>query len=243
MIVTRTEESRRFIGRLDEGADLITSLADVCRQHRITCGEIRGSGYVRNARPFNYDAAARKLTVPEEPMKGPFTVAGANGTASQQDDDTTVHLYGTLVGPDGALVSGRLASAEVIVFEFVISAFDDIVLIRSQDKQNGLDQWLQLKAANDASLPDGPDSAEALREDLDENALNELDDVAANPGDILEHPRFGRCIIVHQADEDRLSVRLENQRVVDLHLGLVRLSIARREGDATVYRARILKKH
>jgi predicted DNA-binding protein with PD1-like motif len=241
MILTRSGAGRQFIGRLDSGADLVESLEEVCRQHGIVTCEFRGSGYFESARLYRYDPSKRALTLPDAAVAGPLTVTAAHGTASQKGKDTEVHIYGTLVDGRGNTYGGRIAAARVLTFEFTISSYDDIVLIRSADKNTGLDQWLQVRAPGE-STPLHAEANAQPDEAANADEAHELDEVITNPGDILEHPRFGRCVVVHQPDEDRVTVRLENQRTVDLHLGLVRLSIVRRDGDATVYRARILRK-
>lgn len=244
MILTQSEVRRRFVGRLDTGNELVSTLSDACRQHHVACAEIHGSGYLRKARLVHYDATTMETSVPESFIQGPLTIAAAHGTASQRDGDTVVHLHAVLVDGGGRTWAGLLADAEVIAFEFTISSFDDIILIRDVDRATGLAQWLQLRAPGEelalpgSELPDGQYDEQGW-----EATGDEPDEVTTTPGDILEHPRFGRCIVVNQPDFERVTVRLENQRTVDLHLGLVRLTQLRHEGDATVYKARILRKH
>lgn len=243
MILTRTDLGRHFVGRLDAGSELVSTLEDACRQHRIACGEVRGSGYLRKARIVRYDAITRETSVPEAHIQGPLTIAAAQGTASQHAGDTVVHLHAVLVDGAGRTWAGRLADAEVIAFEFVATSFDDIVLIRNEDRATGLPQWLQLRAPDDPHGHHGAPPETLVDDAQDETGAEEPEEVSTSPGDILEHPRFGRCVVVNQPDFERVTVRLENQRTVDLHLGLVRLTAVRKEGPATVYKARILRKH
>lgn len=242
MILTKSEQTRQFVGRLDLGAELVSTLLEACRQHQVACGELRGSGYLRRARLVHYDPTTHQTTVPETWIQGPLALGSVHATISQQDGDTSVHLHAVLVEPGGRCWAGQIAEAEVISFEFVITTFDDIVLIRGNDRSTGLDQWLQLRAPGEPPATREDGHRRAAPESQDDDVGDDVDEVMTRPGDILEHPRFGRCVVVNQPDEERISVRLENQRTVDLHLGLVRLSVLRREGAATVYKARILRK-
>lgn len=243
MILTKSELGRRYVGRLDLGSELIATLLDACRQHHIVCGEIRGTGYLSRARLVHYDATTHQTSIPEAWIDGPLSLGSAQGTVSQLENDASVHLHAVLVDSGGRSWAGQIADADVISFEFVIDTFDDMVLIRGDDRATGLSQWLQLRSPGEPPLPPEAPSRPPTAESDADDGRDEVDEVMTSPGDILEHPRFGRCIVVNQPDEERVTVRLENQRTVDLHLGLVRLTVLRREGAATVYRARILRKH
>src|SRR5690606_22884942 len=104
------------------------------------------------------------------------------------------------------------------------------------DPRTGLDPWRHvefgegpLKAPDDRTIPllephtvpapaaqPSPGKAAVLTPDEPSIAH----DLEITEGDILNHPTLGRCDVVSTSDEERLSIRLESGRVVELHLGL-----------------------
>lgn len=62
-------------------------------------------------------------------------------------------------------------------------------------------------------------------------------EVALKPGDLLEHPKFGRCEVLRVDEgEERVSVRLANGRFVELGLAVLHLEHVRDEGSRALYK-------
>lgn len=75
---------------------------------------------------------------------------------------------------------------------------------------------------------------------IDEDEDDFEDDAQLSPGDIIEHPRFGRCIAERiEGDDEYVHVRLRNRNVVRLSLDVVTLELLGAEDGHQVFRARI----
>ncbi|MDY0001123.1 MAG: DUF296 domain-containing protein [Polyangia bacterium] len=96
-----------------------------------------------------------------------------------------------------------------------------------------------------AELPIRPDrearAAEdpAAEEDLESDGGGD-DYVDLEPGDLIEHPRFGRCRVERVEGKDEfVHVRLRNRNLVRLSLDVITLELIGSEGGHQVFRARI----
>ena len=59
MIVAESRRTRRLVGRLDKGVDVLEGLAEVCRLHRVRSAEVRAQGAFDEALT-EFDLAAIK---------------------------------------------------------------------------------------------------------------------------------------------------------------------------------------
>jgi hypothetical protein len=67
----------------------------------------------------------------------------------------------------------------------------------------------------------------------------EVDEPDLAPGDVLIHPHFGRCRVAKAGDDEKIKVRLPTGRLVDLHLGVMRLFRCPDEDGKRVFKARV----
>ncbi len=67
----------------------------------------------------------------------------------------------------------------------------------------------------------------------------EVDEPDLAPGDVLIHPHFGRCRVAKAGDDEKIKVRLPAGRLVDLHLGVMRLFRCPDEDGKRVFKARL----
>jgi predicted DNA-binding protein with PD1-like motif len=225
LIVMKSKESRRIIGRLDTGNDIYIALKELCRTQELLTAEIRGVGYLSSARLAVYDPDAATFIEDEEAM-GPVQVLSLMGNVSQRKGEPSLHLQTTLclLGPKGgAIRGGRLLSGLVADFEFVIDTIDDFALVREYDKETGLYPWLNIVPKDGhISSDDEIDRTDFLPGRLGARPSEDEPEYELNADDTLVHPRLGTCTLL-SADDDRASIRLENGRIVELHLGLLRL--------------------
>jgi len=247
MIFMQSRQSRRFIGRLNPGDELITALKDTCRDNGIRCGEVRATGFLEDVvlEVFHHGQHRYRPLV-----LGPvaYQLTSFVGNISMLDDQTVVHVHATLLpdlGSGGAtLVGGRLKEATVVALEFVLDTFDDFTLLRKLDEETGFEQWVQLDLAGDRGTrlpPARPAAAAAAdaRRAAARAAASEESETAGggddedeedgesfelHAGDILEHPRLKRCQVV-SSDGERATIRLQNGRSVELHLSVVSLTL------------------
>jgi predicted DNA-binding protein with PD1-like motif len=246
MIFFQGQQNRRFLGSLQEGCDLVRALEDRCREYRIRCGDIRGAGHLRDVQLAHYDPIKKELIAEATRRAGPFTLVSLEGTISHAaSGGTQLALYGMLTDgrTGGNPFGGRIVSADVFYLEFAVQSLDDVTFVREQDPQSGLPVWLNVQT------PRRPEHGETehrkpMRTDRvtwDESSALD-DEVELSPGDILDHPRLGRCVVESEADDDRIRIRLANDRIVDLHLGLVSLTVTGQESGKTVYSVRVRRR-
>jgi predicted DNA-binding protein with PD1-like motif len=220
----KSKQCRRFIGRLDTGSDVYTALKELCSEQELLTGDIRGLGYLQDARLAIYDPETATFIEDEEPT-GPVQVLNLTGNVSQRKGEPSLHLQATvlLLGQAGMIRGGRLLSGTVADFEFVIDSVDDFTLVRVYDPETGLYPWLNIiskEGANEeASIID---RNEFLPGRLSVRPADDEPEYELRPDDTLIHPRLGTCTVVH-ADEFRASIKLESGRTVELHLGLMQL--------------------
>jgi predicted DNA-binding protein with PD1-like motif len=316
MFVAMSQRSRRFVGRLDRGQELFAALRTFCREHDVKSGEIRASGLLGSAELAPYDREARGYAAPRR-LRAFFELIHLHGTVAVRDGEVTLSLHATLArdnqdrGGGIDILGGLLLAAEVLSCEFVLEAFDDVVLVREFDPTVGIYALArsearsfvreEVSAPRPAPLPLGvvpvaerprpqpapvrpvPREPEVLRarpvkpapkipegrppprpsaspeavpqaeaapsEPTWEDAvrrsvqLGESSDGVLSLGDIIEHPRFGRCE-VERIDEgaERVAVRLSNGRTVELGLEVLRLEHLRKEGARQYFRAHPAKR-
>lgn len=236
MIFMQSRQSRRFIGRLNPGDELLTALTDTCRDNGIRCGEVRATGFLQDVvlevfhhgqhryRPLVLGAVAYQLT-------------SFIGNISMLDDQTVVHVHATLLpdlgSGDSTLIGGRLKEATVVALEFVLDTFDDFTLLRKLDEETGFEQWVQLHLAGDrrtaVSVPvqrptaTSPAAPAPVPEPDDEDDDEDAETIELKPGDILDHPRLKRCEVV-SSDGERAVIRLQSGRAAELHLSVISLT-------------------
>lgn len=110
--------------------------------------------------------------------------------------------------------------------------------------------WAEVAAASAAiqrdpvELPMRPDRETRTGEedppDMDEEEENAGDYVDLEAGDIVEHPKFGRCRVERVEGEDEyVHVRLRNRNTVRLSLDVISLELIGSESGHQVFRARI----
>lgn len=81
-----------------------------------------------------------------------------------------------------------------------------------------------------------PTSASAEAEEDDGYEV----DLSLEPGDIIEHPKFGRCVVARlEGGDEYVHLRLRNRNIVRLSLDFVGLELIGAEDGHQVFRARI----
>ena len=63
-------------------------------------------------------------------------------------------------------------------------------------------------------------------DDDDDDFAADDDEYEVEAGDFLEHNRFGRCSVLN-SDGERVTVRMENGRVAELHLSVLTLNLTK----------------
>ena len=228
MIFMQSRKTRRFIGRLNTGQEIITSLRAVCTEQQIRCGEMRATGFLTDVVLEVFDHGQRRYR-PVVLGSVPYQLTSFLGNVSILDGRTTVHIHVTLLpdlaSGDTTLVGGRLKEGRVVALEFTVDSFDDFTLVRRLDPETGFEQWVELDFAeartggDDGGDDDGFEGDELDAEEEEEEEIEEL-----NPGDVLDHPRLKRCEVV-SCDGERAVIKLESGRSAELHLSVIQLEL------------------
>lgn len=232
MIVMNSKAVRRLAGRIGD-AELMASLQVVCRNHAIRTAEIRGIGYLRSAVLAVYDAGSDTFVTAEEPTPA-AQILSLLGNVSREGDNLSLHLQVMLLigeGADQRVVGGRLLGADVVDLEFFVDCIDDFAFVRAPGSA-GLAPWLQIDSAHHTPQ-DEPDTprVDFLPGRLGARPEDGEQEYELHEGDALQHPRLGACVVLDVPDEDRASIKLKSGRIVELHLGLLKLKRERRDAD------------
>lgn len=143
MLVKTVDRGRIIMGRLRKGADLITSLTQVCLEEDVQLGVVRAIGAVARARVGFYDQLNRAYRYLE--FDRPHEIISLEGNISRKDGQPFVHAHIALMSEDGRMVGGHLAEGtEVFACEFVITEFiyeEDRTFERVFDEETGLFLW------------------------------------------------------------------------------------------------------
>ena len=238
MILTQTHKRRSFVGSLNVGTDVVDALRSLCVDNTILCGLVQATGYLRDVQLRTYDATTKSWKDPLV-LPGSFHVASFSGTISLIERQTRIrcHVLGTSLGagPTPVVVSGEIMAGEVVNIEFGLEAIDDIRLYRARDERSGLDGWLHVEFAQPGA-PVRPPERIVLPEPVVEEPERRAPAAASKaadstidirPGDFLNHPTLGRCAVAGLEVDERLTIKLESGRLVELHTGLIDISPAR----------------
>jgi predicted DNA-binding protein with PD1-like motif len=225
VIVAESTRHRRFVGRLDPGADLLSQLTDACRTHDVRAGELRVTGTVEDA-----TVGERRLAGPAEILS--FAAVVRNGV---QAAVSLAHA--------GAVVGGRLGAARVVACDFVLDAYDDLPAEKPAPsfEAPARTTWSDVVAASERR-PEQPAAVRPAVNLPDDNDDSELaaspDGVHVRPGDYIDHPKFGRCAVERvDSDMEFVTARLRNQRLIRLSLEVLTLIPAGQADGKNLFRA------
>lgn len=114
-------DGTRWMVRLDDGEDLLDSLAEFARREDLHAAVVvSGIGMLRRATIGYWDGSRyrpQELTVPHE-------VVGLHGSIARSGGAPSIHLHVAAAGPDLRLVGGHLLRATVgVLQEILIETF------------------------------------------------------------------------------------------------------------------------
>jgi predicted DNA-binding protein with PD1-like motif len=237
VIVAESHRARRLVGRLDRGSDLLAQLADVCRTHRVRAGEVRAAGTVDD------------VVLGQRRLDGAFDLVTFVGVLGARDVTPSLHATVTLGRDDGSLVGGRLTAARVVACEFVIDVFDDVAGAAADapvEKAPPMfdpparTTWQDVVAASerrDEARADALGGATAAAPDGAAAAPADVE-VHVRAGDFIDHPQFGRVAVERvDGDQEFVTARLRNQRLIRLSLEVLTLIPTGQENGRNLFRA------
>jgi len=263
MLVSQLREVRRFLGSLDRGQDLVAGLRLVCRENGVRTGWLQAWGLMRNPLVSRPGPDGKGLLAPEV-HEGVFLVPGLMGSIALSNDEVDLRLAGSgsPVSP-GEPWSGVLAGAEVVHVEFWLCAGDDVAMCRDDEDRTGLGPFVTVlpgrpapssslghpeaparePPAAAAAVPEpAPATPPPLRRPPEEADNSELYVLEMAVGDFIDHPRFGRCRILSAQEDDKVTIRLDNGKHVDLSLSVLRVLPPKMQGSRKVFPVELRRK-
>ena len=132
--------TRRLMGRLAHGDDLLDALTAVCVENHARLGWLSALGAVQKARIGYYDQDAREYRYRD--LDRHLEIASLVGNVSLKDGEPMVHAHITLADDEGRAFGGHLARGTIVfACEFCIELLDGPGLCRAHDEQTGLPLW------------------------------------------------------------------------------------------------------
>lgn len=248
MIVAQFHDIRRFMGRLDHGQDVIQGLKTVCLENSIHCGWLSAGGILQGVM-LESQSDHQTILIEER-----LVIPSIFGNISILREDTDIRLYGgcykTAEGRGYEHFAGLIRKGEVISFEFMLMAVDDVYLVRDPDVDPILCPWMMVQPGtvkpiqttvvkNILPTPQKPAQVSLRQLPSEEDDISELQMLSMKVGDYIDHPRFGKCKIVQAPQDEKLGIRLPTGKQVNLHLGIMRIHPPIMEGDHRIFRLEI----
>jgi predicted DNA-binding protein with PD1-like motif len=140
VLLAESHRGRRLVGRLSDRAELVAALLGACRGHGVRSGEVRALGMLES------------LTLaPGRTLAGPLEILTLYGQVVERGGTLTLAVSITVARSTelGVQVAGgHIEAATVKWVDFVVEAFDDLVL---RHDQGGLCELVPLGATPPAA--------------------------------------------------------------------------------------------
>jgi len=246
MVVAKFETGAGYIGRLDQGQDITAGFRTICRENSIVCGWISASAFLRCpvVSRLSPDGTETKVQ-----LDGTHFLPTITGSISRNDTQIALRLNVEVNGTEaGSRVAGLLEGGEVLFCEFMITTCGEVSLVR--DMGGRFKPWVQIQAAGPTGsatgtlepLPPRPVPV-AMHAPAADDEASELNILEMKAGDYVDHPKFGVCRISADPVEDRISIRLNTGKQVDLSLGIMKVLEPRMVGGRRVFRLEIRRRN
>ena len=260
MVTAESLQVRRIVGSLERGSDLIDELKAVCARFRVHAGELRAIGALEQVELCAFDQGRKRATSPRL-ITGSLELLSLSGNISEQAGAASLVARVTVMRDRDSgmeVLGGQLLSARVFAVEFVIEAFDDVLLRRAHDPNLGIPVWKEAISESEV-VPEAESLADHPEPTVDQVPAVEVPSVAAPAvapppaapldivedvdlaaGDVILHPKFRRCVVQRiEGNNEFVQVRLRNGRVVRLSLDIIELTPQGTENGQRVFSARI----
>ncbi len=258
VLAVESRRGRRIVGVLQRGQDLVTAIENLCRARNVRTAELRGLGSLERVEFAEYDQAQRKWK-PARCYDGGFEILNLTGNVSERDGRIAVHTHATVMRDRDTgieVLGGHVVSARIFALEFVLEVFDDLLLRRGVDPATGLTLWREaITLDDDAAQAAGASGAasgtvtswqqvaaasERVAASAKARAAEAPEEIILGSGDLLLHPRLGRCEVLHiEGDQEFAQIKLSTGRLVRIALDVLQLRASGHEGTNRVIRAHV----
>ncbi len=167
MLLETSHITKKLVGRLDPGKELITSLSDTCRAHAIGAGTIEVFGSLSSVELIAYQKGGE--AVPIQKGSGSFTILSSTATVSMYGSEIAIEARCILSanGPLGPqILGGIIKSATIESVDVVLAGFDDMVIERQPNFKEGrfTIEGIRKKSASKSQSLNTPSSPEIAKE-------------------------------------------------------------------------------
>jgi predicted DNA-binding protein with PD1-like motif len=159
-LLVESRQTRRIIGQLSQGEELIQGLLSICHDRRLRSGQIQVSGILDELSVCHHDRAGRAMGQARV-FRTPLQLVWASGLLCEEGGkrQLTLSVLASRQRDNGIeLLGGVCQAAKVLSCEFVIDAFEDVLLRRELDRGTGLHPLSDAFAAS-APAPAGAAAA------------------------------------------------------------------------------------
>lgn len=144
-VVQQFKPDTVFMGRLERGADIITSLEAFCLEHNIQAGWVNLLGALDRATISYYDQKKRQYF--HRTVEDDYEIVSCSGNISLKDEKPFAHLHIVLSNSEYQTIGGHLwpdsvsvFAAEFVLFKLGVENSGDL-LVRCPDLETGLTLW------------------------------------------------------------------------------------------------------
>lgn len=182
---------RRIVGRLAKGERVLTSLERLCRREKIRAGSVRAVGLLSNVRLQSYNPT--NGYTPSLEAEQVTELLSLEGNISTLADTIVLNCY-VHIGSEhmGQLhtCGGTLAEATAFSVEFVIEAYDDLVMERRLESRVGLPLLNKIETiTGDSTISSTRDAAPAVAAPKPAPVVEAPKPVAPTPAPVVEAPK------------------------------------------------------
>lgn len=228
---------RRLVGRLDKGDEVVRTIADAAKRHRVGEAEVRAVGRLAWVEIAGSGPGVR------ERRDGPFEVVSLGGRVSAADGevDVTLAIHAIHSAPAVPAAVGRLLAAGAIALDVVVEVWDASAPAAATgpvptQKEAAWAKVVEASAKRPVRAP-RPEPVVPLA-DLPTSPRRggeiDYDEPMPEVGDEVQHPQFGRCRVVESAD-DKISIRLASGRIIQLGASVLKFGAPDEEDGKRVF--------
>lgn len=254
--VHTTEKARHLVLRAPAGERLPAALTTLLRDEAVASGWLRGNGVLTNVELRAFDGQLGTLGSVRR-VTGIVHLLALEGSIGLADGDPSFTLRAVLAREtDRGLetIAGEITSATTVALEILVTALDDLTLVREVDDSSGLWMLAAPAGAPRAAPPKAAAAAPAwssaaqVSDRVEREPARprpsaqttpaepagipaplprpaiDFDVVYPDAGDLVEHFAFGSGEVV-KSDGDRLHIKIhKDSRVREIALEMLKVS-------------------
>lgn len=137
--ISEYKTGKELLVRLRPGADLVQSIAELCRVKGIDVGAFTAIGALKRARLGYYDQ--KNLKYREMRIESPHEMASCVGNVSVSEGKPFVHVHAVLADEKGNTKAGHLVEGIIFAAEVHLHQLEGLKLERKYDEPTGLWLW------------------------------------------------------------------------------------------------------